>query len=444
MRVSEREIAADDFFSKDKLCREKEVKVLSKMIKNAIGPYVISIDAPWGTGKTYFTKLLKANLDSDTQTIYINAWENDYNTDPSVSIISELKAIVSEDKLEKITDKFFKFSKIVMPAAIKVASHGLIDPDKIADAVSSIGQSYIMQRIEHYQEEKNAIEDLRDSLAESAREAKGNKIVVFIDELDRCRPSYAIDFLERVKHFFEVEGFIFVLSIDESQLLNSIKVNYGQSFDSEKYLRRFIDFKFSLKPDIHKEFISDSFSRIGLDKYFLEAKSLGKSKLDYVQVMIKYLADLNELTARDINQIISKINIRLISREEGSNIAFFELQLIFIILKHLNKELYQKYISRSVTADEVISLLGLYDDKFDEYGSYKTVNSYITGIILLQLRGQSLNSNLLNDLIKLRDSTANESNKKMRDYAVRVLRVLGDYDVHIFDFVVKQFEQTDY
>jgi len=444
MRVSEREILGEDIFSNDKLSRKREVDVLSRIIKHAIGPYVISIDAPWGTGKTYFTKVLKSNLDSDIQTIYINAWENDYNTDPSVSIISELKTIISEDKLEKITDRFFKFSKIVMPSAIKIASHGLIDAEKIADAVSNIGETFMMRQIEDYQEEKKAIDDLRISLKESAKEAKGNKIIVFIDELDRARPSYAIDFLERVKHFFEVEGFIFVLSIDESQLFNSIKVNYGQTFDSEKYLRRFIDFKFSLKPNIPKEFIEDGFLRIGLDEYFIKTRSLGKNMLEDVQIMIKYLADLNGLTARDVNQIISKINIRLLSRDEGTNVSFFPLQLIFIILKHLNKDLYKKYISRSVPADEVISALNLVEDKFDKYGDYKTSNTYITGIILLQLRGQSLKSNFVNNLKKQKDSTEDDTNNKMRDYATKVLKVMGNYDVHTFNFVLNEFEQIDF
>ena len=440
MRVSEREIVPESIFSKDKLSREKEVELLSKIIRNAVGPYVISIDAPWGTGKTYFTKILQANLHSDVQAIYINSWESDYNTDPSVSIISELKAVVSEDKIEKITSKLFKFSKIVVPSAIKVASHGLINAEKIAEAVSDIGESLIMKKIEAYQEEKKAIGELRVSLKESANEAKGGKIVVFVDELDRCKPSYAIDFLERVKHFFEVEGFIFVLSIDEYQLLQSIKVNYGQSFDSEKYLRRFIDFKFSLRPNIDIEFIIDSFSRIGLDKYFLDSRALGKNLLEDVQQMIEYLANLNGLTARDVNQIISKINVRLLSYDESSGIAYFPLQVIFIVLKHKNRELYQKFILREALADDVIFELKLDQDKFDKYGNYSVPNTYITGLILLQLRGQSLNSNFLTELTNLRDSPEDDKNKQMRDYALRVLRVVQNYDVNTFNFVKRQFE----
>lgn len=440
MRVSEREIISENIFSKDKLSRKKEVEILSKIIRNAVGPYVISIDAPWGTGKTYFTKMLQENLNSDVQTIYINAWESDYNTDPSVSIISELKAVVSQDEIEKITNKLFKFSKIVVPSAIKVASYGLIDAEKIAEAVSDIGESLIMKKIDAYQEEKKAIGELRDSLKESASEAKGGKIVVFVDELDRCRPSYAIDFLERVKHFFEVEGFIFVLSIDESQLIESIKVNYGQQFQSEKYLRRFIDFKFPLKPNIDIDFIIDGFSRIGLDKYFLDSSRLGSSLLEDVQQMIKYLTNLSGLTARDVNQIISKINVRLLSYDESSGIAYFPLQVIFIVLKHKNRELYQKFILREVLADDVIFDLKLDQDKFDKYGNYSVPNTYITGLILLQLRGQSLNSNFLTELTNLRDSPEDDKNKQMRNYALRILNVVQNYDLHTFNFVKRQFE----
>jgi predicted KAP-like P-loop ATPase len=77
-------------------------------------------------------------------------------------------------------------------------------------------------------------------------------LIIFIDELDRCRPLYAIECLERIKHIFGIKRLIFVLSIDKKNLAKSIQSQYG-NIDTNNYLRRFIDLEFDLKnPSIDK------------------------------------------------------------------------------------------------------------------------------------------------------------------------------------------------
>ncbi len=72
------------------------------------------------------------------------------------------------------------------------------------------------------------------------------KIIIFIDELDRCRPDFAIETLEIVKHYFDIPNIVFVLSLDIEQLSHSIATCYGQNMDSSGYLRRFIDFQVNI------------------------------------------------------------------------------------------------------------------------------------------------------------------------------------------------------
>ena len=72
-------------------------------------------------------------------------------------------------------------------------------------------------------------------------------VIIFVDELDRCRPSYAIELLERIKHLFNIGGLVFVLALDREQLGHSIKAVYGNGIDSDGYLRRFVDFEYQLK-----------------------------------------------------------------------------------------------------------------------------------------------------------------------------------------------------
>ncbi|WP_372364029.1 P-loop NTPase fold protein [Xanthomonas sp. NCPPB 3583] len=75
---------------------------------------------------------------------------------------------------------------------------------------------------------------------------KGRKVVVIIDELDRCRPLFAIQMLERVKHLFEINGFLFVISTDGKNLPEAVRSVYGGMESGERYLRRFFDFEFRL------------------------------------------------------------------------------------------------------------------------------------------------------------------------------------------------------
>ncbi|TOL41491.1 hypothetical protein CGH98_24085, partial [Vibrio parahaemolyticus] len=78
---------------------------------------------------------------------------------------------------------------------------------------------------------------------------------VFIDELDRCRPSYAVEMLEVIKHFFELDNVVFVVATDTEQLQHAVKAVYGQLFDAQLYLGRFFRRRFSLLELSRKQFI---------------------------------------------------------------------------------------------------------------------------------------------------------------------------------------------
>ena len=80
-------------------------------------------------------------------------------------------------------------------------------------------------------------------------------MIFFIDELDRCRPNFAIELLEVIKHLFYIDNFIFIISIDKDQLSYSIANIYGHNMDTEGYLRRFFDLDYTLPRISSKEYI---------------------------------------------------------------------------------------------------------------------------------------------------------------------------------------------
>lgn len=376
MRTPER-----DHKENDTLKRESHASVFQKLLQNAKGPYVISIDAPWGTGKTYFTKTVKLNLEENYNTIYLNAWESDYTSDPLITLISELKQVIPKGDFDSITDDFLKISKVILPTAIKIASSGLIDIQNIANGVSEIGEKLIEKQLEKYHSEKESIRSLKVKLQGVALATENKKIIVFLDELDRCRPDYAIKFIESVKHFFDLKGYIFVLSIDESQLLESIKSLYGANFAAEKYLRRFIDYKYILEANIQRAFVEDTIKRVGLYDFLRNHPKQGiRSAEEFIEICT-YVFNASDLTARDVNQIISQINILLISLNEDTQFNPLDLITLLVTLKYKNKKLYYLFLKKDVDTKKVIDELGL-DKYLDEKGGFYDYNPYLVSELL--------------------------------------------------------------
>ncbi len=109
-------------------------------------------------------------------------------------------------------------------------------------------------------------------------------LFLVIDELDRCRPNYAIEFLEIVKHIFDIPNIIFVIATDSQQLSHAINAVYGDNFASERYLKRFFDQEYTLKTPSSYDYCYSMFKQYGLleneklfsglDKELYEGKDL--------------------------------------------------------------------------------------------------------------------------------------------------------------------------
>lgn len=431
MRTPER-----NFREEDVLDRRAELNLFSELLRNAQGPYVISIDASWGTGKTYFIQLLKTQLEKEAyKTIYINAWESDYTTDPLLTIISELKPLISEDNFDGFLDKYLKtIAELVLPFAIKLATHGLINVEKIADGVSEIGEKLIQKKINEYQDEKKSIENLKAKLSEVAISSDKEKIIIFIDELDRCRPDYAIEFLERIKHFFDLKGYLFVISVDESQLLESIKSRYGMGFNAEKYLRRFIDYKYPLGPNIHRKYVEDTVKRIGLYKLIQEHSTVNES--ESIINFLTFLFSSSGLTARDVDQVVSKINIAsLLLLQKENKINNIKLTYLLLFIKYINKFLYTDFINNKISVDLVIKELGLYN--YNYQGEFIRDKIYIVSNLLFLSQREGLESEFYKRIQELEkdDSIPDSDDRKMFASDIldtmRYLRMDSDYIINM-------------
>ncbi len=227
--------------AKDIFGRKKIGEGLTHLVSQVEDPIVLAVDGQWGSGKTIFLKMWLGELKKlGFPVVYFDAFANDYMEDAFVPLAAEiiglaqtkLKADLS--KLDDLKVKTTKVAKVVMRSAlkigIKVATFGALDAGDIegtiADEVETVFDKHIGELITKHDVVKSDMVAFKEALESLPKlfspdfqsDEQVKPIVVIIDELDRCRPSYALQLLERMKHFFSVPKVHFVLGVNLDQL----------------------------------------------------------------------------------------------------------------------------------------------------------------------------------------------------------------------------------
>jgi thymidylate kinase len=379
----------NDIFENDLMNRKETVAYLSDFINNLeYRPYVISINGSWGSGKTTFVKFMKKYLliKYNIKNIYFNAWENDFSKEPLISILGELNGYIKDnstttknkfDEVKTIGKKLFKRA---LPTIIKGATRGAINCDEgFEEAISSLTQSVADELIDSYSEDKKITDEFKKLLGEVLMQI-GNKkpFVIFIDELDRCRPLYTIELLERVKHLFNIPKLIFILSIDKENLSKSIQSQYGD-IDTNNYLKRFIEFEFSLKND------RENFVKTLLNN---QLKKYAKDCDEYNDILdfINSLTNVFNLSLRSIEHVIGKITIFTISKKNIVSSFSIFIVLYLEVLKSCNPKEYYDLLNNG-NAKNIILITKEISDR-------KMYSKFIYAIpIVAKLKKMFLNTN---------------------------------------------------
>ncbi|WP_313261884.1 P-loop NTPase fold protein [Sphingobacterium sp.] len=351
MKLDDFLIDINDPFKDCQLNRKTQADALLKLIPGFDKGGVIALNNKWGTGKTTFIKMFDAYLHiNGYNSIYFNAWENDFEDNPLSALIAELK---ENFKNNKKADDVVKYgAKLFLDVGSKAISHQLdkyIGNDTIktiSEAVNRSTKELFEKELKDYAEKKDSLIKFKQSLEQFvADNSTKTPLLFFIDELDRCRPNYAVKVLECIKHLFAVPNILFVLSIDKIQLRNAINGFYGsEKFDSEEYLLRFIDLEYSL-PNIGTEnFIIYQLDSYGLIKYYSD-------HIDARNYILKHTCILlfKDLTLRKIEKIILHLNVIL------KQIKFEETNILLLLLffKFTNFNLYNKISQFQLTLKEV-------------------------------------------------------------------------------------------
>ncbi|HCE1375043.1 TPA: KAP family NTPase [Vibrio parahaemolyticus] len=266
----------------DTLKRGKYAKFLHNYLvdNSSQRGYVLNLNAQWGAGKTYFINRWIDSIKDAHPVVYIDAWKQDYSDDPMLTVVSSIIDALEEHlpagnkkaiALKNKATRFFKAAApLLMKGLIKKATGMNIDdvePEtekkEGSDLYNLTGEASAALAkclIDDHNEKLKTVEHLRSdikSLIEALDPKKKLKLpaFIFIDELDRCRPSYAVEMLEVIKHFFELENIVFVVATDTEQLQHAVKAVYGEGFDAQTYLGRFFRRRYSLSESSRFEFV---------------------------------------------------------------------------------------------------------------------------------------------------------------------------------------------
>lgn len=299
--------------------------------------YVIGIDAPWGTGKTYFVNML-ANLlkgyrskasasgelsENVKEVIYYDSWKNDFwdnAFEPLFDKLIQANSIYPETEKEDIKG-ILKTSAKIISLGLKGYLNKKIEDnfdtgviDDITDEVKSLlsngfNKDYQTEKIfPEYSAFCDAILKLQEYLKKSI-EQRG-EIVIIIDELDRCRPTFAVQTLEIVKHLFNIEGLVFVFSLDISQLSHCVKTVYGERFNAIGYLERFFNYLTMLPRGRNKKMVQSCFSEFKINVCNEQEEESYEKIFDYfhlslreIRIVMSSFFVLNKTSLIDYNNI---------------------------------------------------------------------------------------------------------------------------------------------
>ena len=355
-----------DPFAGDLMGRKPQADALVKLATGVSGPAVIAVDAPYGVGKSTFLRMVARTLDSqdDAKVIEHNAWKTEIGDMPSNSLSSEIIASAqSPDAKQLLKGGAVRLGKAAIPIIGRMTP--LLDV-YVNDAESTLIATNVAGALAR--KAPDVLTSLKELHQQLNQYRNQKRIVIIIDELDRCTPTYAIETLEAIHHVFDSDGITFVLGLHRHQLMESIKAIYGQGFDAEGYLDRFIDMTIPLSAS------RDDFIKAKLDQYIIfnkiphfkryAAQVGGQSALVTAGYAQQFLLTMPNINARSIDRfaknLIAVMNVMPSNRDISYLSSVYATACIALAVKIQSPARYQAFNEHSGRArDNVLyNMLG--------------------------------------------------------------------------------------
>ena len=333
------DITDDEGFERDIFQAKEAGERLANVVTDLEGHSVVVLDGDWGTGKTTFIRqwagLLRTN--GGHPVVYLDAFASDHLSDPFFAMLAQFLDHFDQRELKDLSATLATAAKGVLRAIPAVAARRLLPivtggvvsladfeglKTSLKDANSDPAEDWLSERIEAARSEAASIRQFKKVLGDMVENAtmdssspptaseSGEEVpsrglrkaplIFIIDELDRCRPSFALSVLERMKHVFSANGVCFVLATNLEELTAMVKHTYGLAHP-ERYLEKFYHLRVDIEPLL-------SHSRIERRGRYLEhlTETMGAPALfnnDHARAMISELAQVHDLHLRSLERV---------------------------------------------------------------------------------------------------------------------------------------------
>lgn len=351
--------------------------------------------------------------------IYYDAWENDNDIDPIMSIVYEIAKQLSMNYIFEPECNLLKAAGSIIEAVSGRSVSGILESLRNETSFSA------------FKEQKDIHEKLKDFFSEILLE-RANRLVIFVDELDRCKPSYAVQVLEIIKHYFCDERITFVFAVNIEELQHTIKNQYGNEFNACRYLDRFFDIRISLLPAV----INGLYDKLGL-------VSNDTVEDVYKRVIAVYHLELREITryyrlvrtaTHSVIHEIKKVNFGF-ADGQGKQLILLYIVPLLIGLKIVDISLYHEFISGNNSKPLIDVYLGSeLEDYFMPWLLNNNESYKATEGMRVVSKEDKLNS-LYHAIFVMEYSAVNyrkdigeyQFSKKSKEYALRIASMLSEY-----------------
>lgn len=377
LKLSEPVVDPSNPWADDLLARKDIATRLTNLVATQEPPLSISLHGYWGTGKTFLLRRWQKDMENQQfRAIYFNAWEDDFCDDPLLAILGQMSETFKEGNLRSLTQQ-------VVTTAVTLFKKNALSVLSNKTGITFDTAQNERDLLKEYLHERATKDQLKENLAklsEAVFNESNHPLVFIIDELDRCRPTFAIELLERVKHIFDVQYLVFIFGINRDELCKSLSSIYGD-INTDVYLRRFFDFGFNLSEVDSRGFAEQLIDRFQLVQVFEKLdETLANSghhhyitgfrhtyDYDNYRTIIPKLWSALGLSLRDIDYGVRLLALLARSLQPRTFTHPF-LLVILIAMKFKRPEFYRSLIAGNFETSEVMNYIDseLRRDQVDE------------------------------------------------------------------------------
>lgn len=337
---------SSNIWEDDVLGREKVANFLENIVKQKTGNFVLTINSPWGTGKTFLIQRMIKDLERTNPCIYFNAWEEDSSSSAFLSFVSviqrEFQRVFENESAKRLVNEYLtkagRFFIRLVPIGLKggvryiLGDNGLeelkdVFSEKVEEDFSTGLSKWLSKEIDAHLAKNVARSEFKESLSDTLEVLSGDGVnlplIIFVDDLDRCKPTFSVELLESIKHVFNIKNVVFVVAVDSNQLAESVKSVYGLGMDGDAYLKKILENQYNLPNLDFKNYSNLLFNRLTISKLklFLYDSSTPN------EIFSAFSKAFN-LSLRDQDQIFNKLHLSLEAANDNVHFALLNFLLI--------------------------------------------------------------------------------------------------------------------